>query len=101
MPRGSPAEIAVSERSIPLPEQHAAGYVRRTLENACGPERRPAAMVRAGAAMKRLSVICLALSFAGFVALSHSDRAFGQTGADWITLFDGKGLENWNEIGDA
>lgn len=51
--------------------------------------------------MKRWSVICLALSLAGFAAFSQLDRAFGQTGADWITLFDGKNLDNWNEIGNA
>lgn len=40
--------------------------------------------------MKRLSIICLAL-----FALS------AQTGTGWVTLFDGKNLDNFNQIGTA
>src|SRR5580693_460935 len=37
----------------------------------------------------------------GFTAFSYSHQSFGQTGAGWVTLFDGKNLDNWNQIGDA
>ena len=40
--------------------------------------------------MKRLSVIALAL-----FALS------AQTCAGWVTLFDGKNLDNFNQVGNA
>ena len=47
--------------------------------------------------MKRRSAIAvLAL---GFAALSYSPQASSQTG--WVTLFDGKNLDNFNKIGDA
>jgi hypothetical protein len=37
----------------------------------------------------------------GLAAFSYSHQASGQTGAGWITLFDGKNLDSWNKIGDA
>src|SRR6202166_3912530 len=51
--------------------------------------------------MKRWSAVSIALLLFGFAAFSHSHQAFGQTGAGWVTLFDGKNLDNWNKIGDA
>ncbi len=51
--------------------------------------------------MKRLSAVTIALLLIGFVAFSTSHQASGQTGAGWVTLFDGKNLDNWNQIGDA
>jgi hypothetical protein len=33
--------------------------------------------------------------------LSSSHRASGQTEGGWVTLFDGKNLDNWNQIGTA
>jgi hypothetical protein len=51
--------------------------------------------------MKHLSAVSIALLLFGFAAFSHSHQAFGQTGAGWVTLFDGKNLDNWNKIGDA
>ncbi|MGZ5872370.1 MAG: 3-keto-disaccharide hydrolase [Bradyrhizobium sp.] len=47
--------------------------------------------------MKRRSAVALLL--AGFVALSYSQQASSETG--WVTLFDGKNLDNFNKIGDA
>lgn len=47
--------------------------------------------------MNRRSAIALLL--AGFAALSYSPQASSETG--WITLFDGKNLDNFNQIGDA
>jgi hypothetical protein len=36
-----------------------------------------------------------------FTAFSYSFQAFGQTDTGWITLFDGKNLDNWGQIGTA
>jgi len=47
--------------------------------------------------MKRRSAI--ALLVVGFAALSWSPQASSETG--WVTLFDGKSLDNFNKIGDA
>ncbi|HZT89611.1 MAG TPA: DUF1080 domain-containing protein [Stellaceae bacterium] len=51
--------------------------------------------------MKRLlgsvaGVLCLVV-----LALSFGRDAGGQTGVGWTVLFDGKNLDNWNQIGDA
>jgi hypothetical protein len=51
--------------------------------------------------MKRFSAVTVALLLIGFVAFSYSHQASGQPGAGWVTLFDGKNLDNWNKIGDA
>ena len=51
--------------------------------------------------MKRLSAVTIALLLFGFAAFSTSHQASGQTGAGWVTLFDGKNLDNWDQIGDA
>jgi hypothetical protein len=50
--------------------------------------------------MKRRSIIGAALLLAGFAALPYAHRAFGQTDG-WITLFDGKNLDNFNQVGTA
>jgi hypothetical protein len=47
--------------------------------------------------MKRRSAIALLLM--GFAALSYSPQASGEAG--WVTLFDGKNLDNFDKIGDA
>jgi Domain of Unknown Function (DUF1080) len=47
--------------------------------------------------MKRRSAIALLVM--GFAALSYSPQASSETG--WVTLFDGKSLDNFNKIGDA
>ncbi len=47
--------------------------------------------------MNRRSAIALLLT--GFAALSYSPQASSETG--WVTLFDGKNLDNFNQIGDA
>jgi len=51
--------------------------------------------------VKRLSAVTIALLLFGFAAFSTSYQASGQTGAGWITLFDGKDLDNWSPIGTA
>jgi hypothetical protein len=51
--------------------------------------------------MKHWSAVSIALLLFGLAAFSHSHQAFGQTGAGWVTLFDGKNLDNWNKIGGA
>src|ERR1700690_1931863 len=47
--------------------------------------------------MKRRSAIALLL--VGFAALSYSPLASSETG--WVTLFDGKNLDNFDQIGTA
>ena len=44
--------------------------------------------------MKRLSAFTVALLLIGFTAFSTSYQASGQPGAGWVTLFDGKNLDN-------
>jgi Domain of Unknown Function (DUF1080) len=51
--------------------------------------------------MKRWSAATVALLLIGFVAFSYSHQASGQTGAGWVTLFDGKSLDGWDQIGDS
>ena len=51
--------------------------------------------------MKHWSVASIALLLFGFAAVSHLPQAFGQADAGWVTLFDGKSLDNWNKLGDA
>ena len=51
--------------------------------------------------MKRWSAIASAMLFVAVAAFSYSQKASGQAGAGWVTLFDGKNLDNWNQIGDA
>jgi hypothetical protein len=51
--------------------------------------------------MRYWAAITPALLLVGFVALPYSHQASGQTQAGWITLFDGKNLDNWNQIGNA
>lgn len=46
--------------------------------------------------MKRLSVITIALFVLAFVAALSA-----QTGKGWVTLFDGKNLNNFNQVGTA
>jgi 3-keto-disaccharide hydrolase len=47
--------------------------------------------------MKRRSAIAM-LAF-GFAALAYSPQASSETG--WVTLFDGKSLDNFDKVGDA
>jgi hypothetical protein len=47
--------------------------------------------------MNRRSAIALLLT--GFAALSYAPQASSETG--WVTLFDGKNLDNFTAIGDA
>ena len=49
--------------------------------------------------MKRWSAFGVALLMVVFAAFSYMPRASADDG--WITLFDGKNLDNFNKIGDA
>jgi hypothetical protein len=51
--------------------------------------------------MTRWPAATVALLLIGFVAFSYSHQASGQTGAGWVTLFDGKSLDGWDQIGDS
>lgn len=51
--------------------------------------------------MKHWSTVTIALLVLGFTAFWYSHQASGQTDAGWVTLFDGKNLDNWSQIGDA
>jgi hypothetical protein len=51
--------------------------------------------------MKRLLAVSAGLLLVGLVAVWSPHDASGQGGAGWTTLFDGKKLDNWNQIGDA
>ena len=51
--------------------------------------------------MKRWSAITLGLLLIGFTVSWQAQKASGQANAGWITLFDGKSLDNWDTIGDA
>jgi hypothetical protein len=49
--------------------------------------------------MKRWSALGVALLLCGFAAFSYSHHASAADG--WVTLFDGKNLDNFNKVGDA
>jgi hypothetical protein len=49
--------------------------------------------------MKRWSAFSAALLLVGFAAFSYSHHATAADG--WVTLFDGKNLDNFNQIGNA
>jgi len=54
--------------------------------------------------MKRAPAIIAALFVIGAIAFTlarSSNEAAAQADAGWVTLFDGKNLDNWNQIGTA
>jgi hypothetical protein len=51
--------------------------------------------------MKRWAAIAIGLCFIGLTAAWHAQQASGQADAGWVTLFDGKNLDNWEQVGDA
>jgi hypothetical protein len=51
--------------------------------------------------MKHWPVLTAALLVVGVATFSYLHTASGQSEAEWVTLFDGKNLDNWNSIGDA
>jgi hypothetical protein len=51
--------------------------------------------------MKSRIATTLALLLLGLAAVSFTPPATAQSGAGWVTLFDGKNLDNFNKIGDA
>jgi Domain of Unknown Function (DUF1080) len=51
--------------------------------------------------MKRRSVIVMSLLLVGLAVFWNGFEASGQGSGGWITLFDGKNLDNWNRLGDA
>ena len=51
--------------------------------------------------MKRWAAIAIGLCFIGLTAVWHAQQASSQGDAGWVTLFDGKNLDNWEQVGDA
>jgi hypothetical protein len=51
--------------------------------------------------MRHGSTVGIALLLLGLAVVSRTHQAFGQTDAGWVTLLDGKSLDNWNKLGDA
>lgn len=51
--------------------------------------------------MKRWSLAAIVLLAFGLTATWHSRDAVGQSEGGWVTLFDGKNLDNFTPIGDA
>jgi hypothetical protein len=51
--------------------------------------------------MNRRTVITTGLAAASLPLLGVSRRALGQANAGWVTLFDGKNLDDFNQIGNA
>ncbi len=51
--------------------------------------------------MKRWSLAAIVLLAFGLTATWHSRDAIGQSEGGWVTLFDGKNLDNFTQIGDA
>ena len=51
--------------------------------------------------MRRLSALCLGLCLIGLAQVTAVVEASGQASGGWVTLFDGKSLDNWTPLGDA
>jgi hypothetical protein len=51
--------------------------------------------------MKRRSLIMASMLLAGTAAFGLSQTVFAQTNAGWVTLLDGKNMNNWDRVGDA
>jgi hypothetical protein len=51
--------------------------------------------------MKRLFALTAGLLLIGLIAVWQPHAANSQAGGGWVTLFDGKSLDNWTQIGDA
>jgi Domain of Unknown Function (DUF1080) len=51
--------------------------------------------------MRRRSIVGAALLAAGFAAFPIAHQAVGQTEGGWVTLFDGKNLDKFNQVGNA
>jgi hypothetical protein len=51
--------------------------------------------------MKRWSTIGIALGLAAFATFASTPRTSAETDAGWISLFDGKNLDNFNQVGNA
>jgi hypothetical protein len=52
--------------------------------------------------MKRALVTCAALLLVGFAASTGGQRAAGQSGEGWVSLFDGKAIGGeWDQVGET
>jgi hypothetical protein len=50
--------------------------------------------------MKRWSIATAAWLLVAFIAIANPHQASGQS-AGWVTVFDGKSLDGWEQLGDA
>jgi len=57
--------------------------------------------MREESTMKHGSAIIVGLLVIACTVSWHVHQASGQAAGGWVTLFDGKNLENWHHIGDA
>ena len=51
--------------------------------------------------MKRRILLKAAILGVSLMAAPISQEALAQTSTEWVTLFDGKNLDNFNAVGDA
>jgi frataxin-like iron-binding protein CyaY len=51
--------------------------------------------------MTRRATLAIALLFSAIATVQYTDTASGQAGGGWITLFDGKNLDQWQGDGTA
>ena len=51
--------------------------------------------------MTRWATLAIALLFSAIAAVQYTGTASGQAGDGWITLFDGKNLDQWQGDGTA
>jgi hypothetical protein len=51
--------------------------------------------------MKHWSTVGIALALAAFAAFASTQRTSAEIDAGWISLFDGKNLDNFNQVGNA
>ena len=49
----------------------------------------------------RATAVVIALFLVGLAGMTRPPAAPAQTGAGWITLFNGKNLDNWDKTGNA
>src|SRR5215813_4151692 len=83
-----------TQYNSPLQEFTGVGAIARLLETTH-------LTMREGITMKRRSVVVMGVLLVGLTVFWHVHEAPGQGSGGWITLFDGKNLDNWSRLGEA